>query len=543
MALNRNLPPVSTGPFAMVPRADVPRSTFATQHGHKTSFNAAAIIPVYCEEVLPGDVFKGKMTAFVRMATPVFPVMDNIYLESFFFFVPNRLVWSNWPKLMGERKNPTDSISYQVPVITSPVGGFAECSIYDYLGLPVAPQLVGATVSVNALPLRGINLIYNEWFRDQNVNNALPLNTTSDGPDAVGDYQLFVRNKRHDYFTSSLPWPTKNNDVPAIPLGSSAPVRTSVAAQVSGTQQQLHWKKVDGTEVPGSAYLGMYTGDTGYASGIGAQLGSLYPSNLYADLSSATGATLNAIRLAVATQQLLERDARGGTRYTEILRNHFGVMPQDARLDRPEYIGGGSMQLQTQAIPQTGAKKKVDDATDTPLGTLGGATTGADSHRFSAVCPEHGFIFGFVNVRADLTYWQGIHRMWTRRTRYDYYWPTFAFLGEQVVRNDEIYAQGTAADSAAFGYQERWAEYRYCPSRLTAKFRVKTGNLDQWHLAQQFTSLPALNATFLGENPPIVRVIAAGATADNMQFMFDSVFSIERTRAIPVRSVPGLLRF
>lgn len=542
-SLNRNLQPVPISTFSMVPRSDVPRSTFATVHGYKTTFDEGGLYPIFVEEVLPGDVYKGHATFFVRMTTPIFPIMDNIYFDSFFFFVPNRILWTNWVKFMGEQDSPGDSISFTVPTVTAGfASGFQPYAVADYFGLPVQNVLVTVAPVVNALPFRAYNMIYNEWFRDENLVTPVP-ERTGDG-NVTDDYAIRRRAKRPDYFTSALPWPLKGGVSVPIPLGTSAPVKTSGAIQVTGAQSIMGLSKSTDGSAPAANQLGvsstqLWVNATAFT---GAAFG-LYPNNLYADLSSAAGATVNSLRLAVATQQFLEKDARGGTRYAELLRNHFGVTPQDSRLDRPEYIGGGSHMLQTQAIPQT--TPAIAPATTT-VGALGGSTVGSGKHSFSYAASEHGYIIGIINVRADITYQQGIHRMWTRSTRYDFYWPTFAFLGEQAIRQDELYATGVvAADSAAFGYQERWAEYRYRPSRITGKFRSypTAGTMDNWHLAQAFSTPPALNNVFIESNTPIQRVAAAAGLTTSQQFLLDSVWNISATRAIPARSVPGLTRF
>lgn len=548
MALNRRLPPVRQDQFAMVPRPDVPRSRFTSKSGYKTTLDADMLVPIFVDEVLPGDDWRGKAHLFVRMSTPLFPIMDNIEVETFFFFVPCRLVWVNWVKMMGERAAPSDSISFTVPVVpaqndtASPTTGFTEGELGDYFGLPITGELGVGGKSFNALPFRAYNLIWNEWFRPQDVQASVPC-PTDDGPDAVNTDHYYVkwRCKKHDYFTSCLPYPTKANDVPAIPLGQTAPIVTGTEHS-TGAASAMLLRNTAGGSVSGFG-LGLGTGGT-LARNATAFTGvaDLYPTNLYADLSQATGATLNAIRLAVATQQLLERDARGGTRYTELLRSHFGVFPQDSRLQRPEYIGGGRFFFQTQAIPQTAP---FDDGSSTsPVGELGAASTASGPSEFSYQATEHGYILGLVNITGEVTYQQGVHRMWTRSTRYDFYWPTFAFLGEQAVRNDEIFADGSANDVLTFGYQERWAEYRYRPSRITGKFRSNaTGSMDMWHLSEEFASLPALNSTFLAQNTPVDRVVAAGELAAGQQFLLDSVFDISVSRALPMRSIPGLTRF
>lgn len=532
----------------MVPRSDVPRSTFKVEHAHKSTYDLGFLVPFYLDEVLPGDVHKGNVHIFARLSNLLFPLMDNVELETFFFFVPNRLVWTNWVKFMGEQTNPGDSIAYTIPKLDSPSGGFIVGGIADHLGLPTVGQVTaGQVVTVSALPFRCYNRVFNEWFRDENLMNSVPQET-DDGPDLISQYNLEARCKKHDYFTSALPWPVKGGASISLPLAGQATIRTAAAALVTGVQNPALHATASSGAFPiantagfgtgvGSGMIGVTTTATPMSAGA-----ATYPSNLYADLSTTTGTTINAMRLAVATQQFLEKDARGGTRYTELLKNHFGVTPEDARLQRPEYIGGGRSNVQTQAMPQTSTGTPT-----APLGQLAGQGTISGQHSFMYHATEHGYILGLVNVRGDLTYQQGLRRLWTRDTRYDFYWPTFAHLGEQIVRNDEIYCTGNdTQDAAAFGYQERWAEYRYQPSEITGLFKsTSAGNIDEWHLAQQFTNLPTLNATFIRDpsRSTMQRALAAGATANNLQVLFDSVFNVSKTRAIPTYSVPGLMRF
>ncbi|AXH75022.1 MAG: major capsid protein [Microviridae sp.] len=536
---------VSTHHFSMIPRADIPRSSFNIESTHKTTFDAGYLVPIYCDEVLPGDSMALSMTAFCRLSTPLFPIMDNLHLDSFFFFVPNRLIWDNWVKFMGEQRNPGDSISFTIPQVVSAANGFVVGSIYDYFGLPTVGQVTAAsTVSVNALPLRAYNLCYREWFRDENLINS-PTVATNDGPDPLANYALLKRGKRHDYFTSSLPWPQKGATAVSLPLGTSATVKTAGSNLFTGAQTGMQVLRATGAttaaNVLTAANAGAFYESTGAATG---NSGGLYPSNLYADLSTATAATINQLRQSFQIQKLLERDARGGTRYTEIIRAHFGVMSPDARLDRPEYLGGGSSPIVISPIAQTSATGLTGGST--PVGNLAAVGTAVQNrHGFSYSATEHGYIIGLLNVRADLTYQQGLRKLWSRSTRYDFYFPAFAMLGEQAVLNKEIYCTGTPGDGLdnnAFGYAERWAEYRYMPSQITGLFRsTSAGTIDPWHLAQRFSARPTLNQTFIEESPPLSRILAVGAAANGQQIICDTFFKLRAARPMPTYSVPGLI--
>lgn len=543
--------------FAQVPRADIPRSSFNRSHGVKTTFDADYLVPILVDDVVPGDTFNVNLHFFARLATPLYPIMDNMYLETFFFFVPYRLVWDNWTKMHGVQADPGDSISYTVPVVTGSPAHTGEGTLWDYFGLPLddgtgASHVDPDDVGVSALPFRAYWLIFDEWFRDENLQNST-AQPTDDGPDTFDTwantkadvkgsnfigYDLAKRGKRHDYFTSSLPWPQKGDSV-TFNIAGYADVVTQVAEHTTTGMGGMRMRDTGGTlAAPG----GLGTTGTGYARNLttGTTTGNdLSPTNLYADLGSTSGVNINDLRLAVQTQRLLERDARSGTRYNELILAHFGVTVPDFRVQRPEFLGGGSSPVNVTPVAQTSGQPVP--AADDKLGNLAGFGTVAGTHGFTKSFVEHGVVIGLANVRSDITYSQGVERYWTKSTRYDFYYPVLAQLSEQSVLNKEIYWETAGTPDGVFGYQERYAEYRYKPSRLTGLMAVDAaGTLEAWHLSEEFTSQPALGDTFIQSNTggPLDRAIAIPSEP---HFIFDGYFSMKCARPMPLYGVPGNL--
>lgn len=508
---------VSNESQSMVQKPRVVRSRFIGSKTRKTTFDAGYLIPFHVEEVMPGDHIKYKVMAYLRMATALFPIFDNMRIDTHWFFVPMRLVWSNFRQFMGQQATPSSSIAFTIPTVTSPAGGFAVNGIYDHFGLPTVGQVTaGQTVVVNCLPARAYNRIWNEWFRDQNQQNSITENT-GNGPDLVNDCVLQRRNKMHDYFTTVLPWaqkftaPSMQSTVTGIgPVIPSSGVVGPIGVQDAG------------------GLLTSYTTGVTDASGFAMRTDALGVPQVYAE------ASINAFRQALLVQAMYERDARGGTRYTELIRSHFDVESPDARLQRPEYIGGGSSPLTLTPIPQT-------TGAGTNLGALAGVGTSAGEHSASYAATEHGYIMALISVRSELSYSQGLHRMWTRSTRLDFPWPDLAGLGEQAVLRQEIYCTGVDADDATvFGYQERYHEYRTMWSDITGLFRpTSAGDISQWHLGEEFGSPPVLGSTFIEEDPPMARILAAAST--NQQFLADILIHRDATRPLPVFGTPASL--
>lgn len=545
--------------FSDAPAMYMKRTKFDRSHVYKTTFNSGKLIPVFIDEVLPGDTTRMSINYFARLATPIKPFMDNIYLDWFFFFVPNRLVWEHWQNFCFEQEDPGDSTDYAIPTVSAT--GNAENayvgSLWDYFGLPVNTS--GILSGISALPFRGVYLIWNEWFRDENLQKSVKiqkgdtnevLNSTraSEQPAWVFTSDTNVvpglacppRGKRHDYFTSALPWTQKGPGV-EIPLTGNAPVYAPSSANVQNpsTDGILYTSNAEISSTPRLGYARAIRGGSWVSSITGNNApddATASSFQLYADLSSVSSATINSFRTAFQMQKFYERLARGGSRYTEVLRSFFGVVSPDARLQRPEFLGSFTKMVNVNPIAQTSA---TDDTS--PQGNLSAyGVTAAKFHGFTKSFVEHGYIFGFVCARADLTYQQGINKMWLRSTVYDFYWPTFAHLGEQAIELREIYAQGTEADTTVFGYQERYAEYRYKPSQITGKFRssVTGGSLDVWHLSQFFSNAPTLNEEFIVENPPVKRIIAV---QDEPEFLLDIGFRYTTVRPMPMFGTPGLV--
>lgn len=507
--------------FARNPSANVQRSTFDRSAGHKTAIDADYLYPVFIDPILPGDTINFTPAFFARMATPIYPIMDNLYIDHFTFFVPWRIIWNNYHKFLGAQDDPGDSIDFTIPTMTSTtVTGYADDSLHDYLGIrPGIPDLVH-----QSLPHRCYNLIWNDWFRDENLQDSIVVDK-DDGPDTPTDYVLQKRGKRHDYFTSCLPSPQKSSTAVSLPLGTSAPIASTQTA--TGTLSVM---------APSIHATNKYALDSSGAFLL--QSGTTSATDpLYADLSSATAATINAIRLAVTTQQFLERDARGGTRINELILSHFGVMAPDYRVQRPEYLGGGSTPVNIHQVPQT------SQTATTPQGTMSAFGTSFSSEgRVNKSFTEHGFIMTLINVRADLTYQQGMERFWFDSTRYDLFWPEFANIGEQAVLQQEIFVTDPAGatNETVFGYQGRYDHYRYKPSRISSVFRSDhASTLDPWHLSEDL-SAPALDSTFIPSNTPMARVEAVPAEPD---FIVDCYFQYQHTRPMPIRGIPGLARF
>ncbi len=541
---------VNQSHFAMIPQANIRRSVFDRSHVYKTTFNEGQLIPYFVDEVIPGDTFTLNPVEFCRLATPVVPFMDNIYIESFFFFVPSRLVYDKWVNLCGEQENPEDSTDYLVPTVS--LSGDLTNKIPDYMGIACASGSF-QNISVNCLPFRAYWLIWNEWFRDENLQKSVKIskgetnsvfepmgqstaNPNYGLPSGVSNwYDLAPRGKRYDYFCGALPWPQKRQAVD-LPLGGTADVvpdgNMMFSFGPSSTSAATHafFATPSGSTLA-HTYIAMQDiNDSGVD-----RRPIVYENGLKADLSSATAITINSLRQAFMLQRYYEIDARGGTRYTEKLQAHFGVTNPDARLQRPEFLGSHSSMMNINPVTQTSST----DST-TPQGNLAAFGLNAQRyHAFTKSFSEFGYVIGLINVRADLTYQQGVNKMWLRSDVLDFYWPSFAHLGEQTIQNIEIYCQGNDDDKKVFGYQERYAEYRYKPSLITGQFRSTYSQpLDIWHLSQKFASLPTLSDEFIQDHPPISRVVAVPSYP---HFLLDVKFNLKCIRPMPMFGIPGMM--
>lgn len=519
--------------FAEVPRAEIPRSSFDRSHGLKTTFDADLLVPILVDDIIPGDTFNVNCSFVARLASPtILPLMDNMFLETFFFFVPYRLLWVNWEKFMGAQEDPDDTTAFTIPVISSSTD-IDSNSLANYMGLPIG--FTGTElVTASALPFRAYQMIWDQWFRDQNLQDSVKPQTDN-GPDTNAENghldAPLIRGKRHDYFTSCLPWPQKNISGAAVGLLSgggedrikvetSAGIGADISVWAGATPA---WQKMD----TGATFLDVSTT-------VGSEALALH-----VDLQD-SGQTINDLRLAFQTQKMLERDARSGTRYVETLKAHWGVTSPDFRLQRPEFLSGGSSRINVSPVAQTTYQgtQTIEDG----KGTLAGVGTVSGSHSWTKTFVEHGVVIGLANVRGDITYSQGVERFWDKQTRFDFYFPLLAQIGEQSVLNREIWFTNTpSVDNAVFGYQERYAEYRYKPSRLTGLMKPDaTGTLAAFHLSEDFASLPTLGSTFIASNTrvPLDRAISVPAQP---HFVADFYFSMKCARPMPLFGVPGNL--
>lgn len=569
--MNRN----SNSRFAQAPQVDIKRSTFDRSSGHKTTFNAGKLVPIYVDEVLPGDTFEMSTSAIIRGSTPIFPVMDNANLDIYYFYVPNRLVWDHWKEFNGENTTSKweQTVEYSIPQMapplstgTTPTAGWEKGTLADYMGIPIqvgpGASQTNPQYTINHLPFRAYCLIWNEWFRDQNLQDPVLIDTgdsqtngrhlipegnsiTFENQAALQGANLLPVNKYFDYFTGALPEPQKGPDV-LLPLGNTAPVITMTTdiTGVTGSSPSLRFTSNTAINSQANVVItptGSGKGTLNHTTANKDVLnGNLIPANLYANLAEATSATINELRLAFQLQKLYERDARGGTRYIEIIKSHFGVTSPDARLQRPEYLGGERIPINIDQVIQTSGTMEGT----TPQGNTGAySLTGNQGSYFKHSFVEHGYILGLACVRTEHTYQQGLEKIWNRKNRFDFYWPALANIGEQAILNKEIYLQAVKeVNEQAFGYQEAWAEYRYKPSRVSSTFRSNaSGSLDAWHYADYYEELPKLSAEWIQETYKNVdRTLTVQSKLED-QYIADFWFKCTCTRPMPIYSIPGLI--
>lgn len=556
--MNRN----SQAHFAVNPNVDIKRSVFDRSFDHKTTFNTGEIVPFFLDEVLPGDTFKIKTNFVVRMSTPIHPVLDNLYLDTFYFFVPNRLIWTHWKEFQGENNmSYWDSpAEYQVPQISS-LTGFPKGSLMDYLGIPT--EIGSSSIYFNHLPIRAYCLIWNEYFRDQNTMQPISITkgdaTVNALTSSVFDSQLYPSSAQngyylmraarfHDYFSSALPEPQKGDPVTISLLDDSLPI--TVGDTVTSFDGQVLFETTRGStgnfyplgisiSSPGSGKALTQMDSPTSLGGSTTTFSQVTGSNLVADLTGTPVVSINELRQAFQLQKMLEKDARGGTRYTEILKTHFGVTSPDARLQRPEYLGGKRIPINISQVLQTSSTDETSPQGNTAAYSL---TVDSDDS-FTKSFVEHGYILGLAVIRPVHTYQYGVEPMWLRKKRTDFYMPVFASIGEQPILNSFIYlSTNQTQNNEVFGYQEAWADYRYKPNRVSGAFRSNYAqSLDVWHYADKYSSLPTLSAAWMFETPNNVdRTLAVGMETED-QFIADFYVENICTRPMPLYSIPGLI--